>query len=83
MIVSSSKYASKEVDVVRGRVVLFLLRELGEELRGKPAGRLPLLHEGIGLQLLQQSGRGEVFRAGEGLGASPEKQSFRVVNIRV
>ena len=49
---------------------------LGEELRGKPAGRLPLLHVGLGLQLMQQSGRGEVSRAGEGVGASPERQGL-------
>ena len=33
----------------------------GEELRGKPKRRLPLLHVSFGLQILQQNGKGEVF----------------------
>ena len=47
----------------------------GEELRGKPKRRLPLLHVNVGLQILQQNGKGGSFRArGRGEGVSPERQ---------
>ena len=81
-----SKYADIKEDAVQGMTKrLFVPAQgqgLGEELWGKPVGRLPLLHAGIGLQLLQQSRRGEAFRAGEGMGASPERQSRAITHNR-
>ena len=48
---------------------------LGEELRGEPAGRLPLLR-GLGLQLMQQCGFRRFLREGGEGGC--ETREFRV-----
>ena len=47
----------------------------GEELRGKPKRRLPLLHVNVGLQVLQQNGKGEVSEQG-GVGGESRETEF-------